>query len=253
MRPRLGPRPLIRIAYAMLLGEGLAARSAELGSDRVNKTDVSGFPQHGFDFAVTTARCESRGRVAKCIASIRVGSTGQQLLHNIDVTAIRGPHQRRTVDDVPCVAVSVMGKQNFDRCRSVVLRRPHQCGLAVEVPGVDISSVLEKHLHQLDVASSGGKHKCRVAVAVARIHIASPVKLGYRRLYVPLIGYRDQIIGLLRIIPAHGNPPYCQTPLFENAAIAERAASCLVRTAQPGGQTRGALYAAVASRDYTVW
>src|SRR5260370_42019357 len=244
-----------RIAYAMLLGQGLkhdpekwvpvfrkrscsnkkierdddskkshpalAARSAEFASDRVNKTDVIGFPQHAFDLAVTIARCESRGRVAKCIASIRVGSVGKQLFHNIDMTAIRGPHQRRTVDDVPCVAVSVMGKQNFDRCRSVVLRRPHQCGLAVEVPGVDISSVLEKHLHQLDVASFGGKHKCRVSVAVARIHLASPVKLGYRRLDVPLICSRDQIIGPLRIIPAHDNPPYWQTRSFENAAIAE--------------------------------
>jgi len=94
---------------------------------------------------------------------------GKQLFHNIDVTAIRGPHQRRTVDDVPCVAVSVMGKQNFDRCRSVVLRRAHQRGHAVEVLGVDISSVLEKHLDQFDVASFGGKRKCRVAVAVARI------------------------------------------------------------------------------------
>jgi hypothetical protein len=71
-------------------GEGLAARSAEFASDRVNKTDLIGFPQHAFDLAVTIARCESRGRVAKCIASIRVGSIGKQLLHNIDVTAIRG-------------------------------------------------------------------------------------------------------------------------------------------------------------------
>jgi hypothetical protein len=110
-----------------------------------------------------------------------------------------------------------MGKQNLDRYRSVVLRRAHQRGLAVEVLGVDIGSVLEKHLHQLDVASFGGKHKCRVAVAVARIHIGSLVQLGYPRLDVPLIGNRDQIIGLLRIIPAHDNPPYCQTPLFENA------------------------------------
>src|SRR5712664_3540104 len=148
----------------MLLGEGLAARRAEFGSDRVNKTAVSGFPQHAFDLAVTTARCESRGRVAKCIASIRVGSTGKQLLHNIDVTAIRRPHQR---------------------------------GHAVEVPGVDISSVLEKHLHQLDVASSGGKHKCRVAVAVARIYIGSLRKPSYRSLDVALIGSRDQIGGLL--------------------------------------------------------
>jgi hypothetical protein len=55
------------------------------------------------------------------------------------------------------------------------------------------------------------------------------------------------------MIPAHDNPPYRQTTLFENAAIAERAASCLVKTAQPAGRTRGALYAAAASRDYTVW
>ena len=110
----------------MRLGEGLASRRAEFGLDRVNKTDVIGLPQHAFDLAVTTMRCEGRGRIAKCIASIRVGSTGKQLLHNINVTAIRGPHQRRTVDDVPCVAVSVMGKQNFDRCRSIVLRRSHQ-------------------------------------------------------------------------------------------------------------------------------
>jgi hypothetical protein len=70
----------------VLLGEGLAARSAELGLDRV-KTDVIGFPQHTFDLAVTIARCESRGRVTKCIASIRVGSMGKQLFHNINVTA----------------------------------------------------------------------------------------------------------------------------------------------------------------------
>ena len=36
MRLRLGPRPSRRIAYAMLLGEGLAARSAGFGLDRVN-------------------------------------------------------------------------------------------------------------------------------------------------------------------------------------------------------------------------
>ena len=36
MRLRLGPRPSRRIAYAMLLGEGLAARSAEFGLDRLN-------------------------------------------------------------------------------------------------------------------------------------------------------------------------------------------------------------------------
>ena len=116
-----------------------------------------------------------------------------------------------------------MGKQNFDRCRSVVLRRAHQRGLAVEVRGVDIGSVLEKHLHQLDVASFGGKHKCRVAVAVARIHIASPLKLGYRRLYVPLIGYRDQIIGL-RIIPAHW-----QSPILSNPLVRKRGYSGLSR------------------------
>jgi hypothetical protein len=46
------------------------------------------------------------------------------------------------------------------------------------------------------------------------------VKPGYRRLDVPLIGSRDQIIELLRIVPAHDNPPYCQTPLFENAGNA---------------------------------
>ena len=169
MRPRLGPRRSRRIAYAMLLGEGLAAHSAEFGLDRADKTDVIGFPQHAFDLAVTIARCESRGCVAKCIASFRVGSMGKQLFHNINVAAIRGPHQRRTVMMSPCVAVSVMGKQNFDCCRSVVLRRAHQRSLAVEVRGVDIGSVLKKHLHQLDVASFGGKHKCRVAVAVARI------------------------------------------------------------------------------------
>ncbi len=37
-------RPPRRIAYAMLLSEGLAAHSAEFGLDRVNKTDVIGFP-----------------------------------------------------------------------------------------------------------------------------------------------------------------------------------------------------------------
>jgi hypothetical protein len=36
---------------------------------------------------VTIARCESRGRVTKCIASIRVGSMGKRLFHNINVTA----------------------------------------------------------------------------------------------------------------------------------------------------------------------
>ena len=66
----------------MLLGEDLAARRAEFGLDRVSKTDVIGFPQHAFDLAVTIARCESRGRVAKCIASIRVGSVGKQFFHN---------------------------------------------------------------------------------------------------------------------------------------------------------------------------
>src|ERR1700682_1676874 len=115
MRPRLGPPRSRRIAYAMLLGEGLAAHRAEFGLGRVNKTDVIGFPQHAFDLAVTIVRCESSSRVAKSIASIRVGAIGKQLFHNINVTAIRGPHQRRTVDDVPGVAVSVMGKQNFDR------------------------------------------------------------------------------------------------------------------------------------------
>ena len=75
----------------MLLGEGLAARGAEFGLDRINKSDVIGFPQHAFDLAVTIARCELRGRVAKCMASIRVGSIGKQLFHNINVTAIRGP------------------------------------------------------------------------------------------------------------------------------------------------------------------
>jgi hypothetical protein len=91
MRPRMGPRLSRRIAYAMLLGEGLAARSAESGLDRVNKTDVIGFPQHAFNLAVTIARCESSGRVVKRIASLRVGSIGKQLFHNINVTAIRGP------------------------------------------------------------------------------------------------------------------------------------------------------------------
>jgi hypothetical protein len=70
-----------------------------------------------------------------------------------------------------------------------------------------------KHLHRLDVASFGGS----VAVAVARTHIGSVVQLGYPRVDVPPIGNRNQIIGLLRIIPAHDNPPCCQTPLFENA------------------------------------
>jgi hypothetical protein len=168
----------------------LVARSAEFWLDRVNKPDVIGFPQHAFDLAVTIVRCESRGRVAECIASIRVGSMGKQLFHNIDVTAICRPHQRRTFGDVPCIAVSVMGKQNFDRSHSAVLRRVHQRGLAVEIFGVDISSILEKHLHQLHVAPFGGKHKCRVAVAVARIHIGSLTKLGYRRPDVPLIRSR---------------------------------------------------------------
>src|SRR3984893_8401196 len=208
MRPPLGAPPSRRLAYAMLRGEGLAARRAEFGLDRVDNTDVIGFPQHAYDLAVTIVRGERSSRVAKCIASIRVDAIGKQLFHNINVTAIRGPHQRRTVDDVTGVAVSVMGKQNFDRYRPVVRRRSHQRGLAVEVPGVDISSVLEKHLHQLGVASFGGKYKRRVAVAVARIHIGSLLKPGYRRLDVPLIGCRDQIIGLLRIIPAHDNPPY---------------------------------------------
>src|SRR5450631_1497026 len=191
MRPRLGPPRSRRIAYAMLLGEGLAARRAEFGLDRVNKTDVIGFPQHALDLAVTIMRCEGSGRVAKCIAGICVGAIGEQLFHNIDVAAIRGPHQGRTVDDVPGVAVSVMEKQNFDRYRPVVRRRPHQRGLAVEVPGVDISSVLEKHLHQFGVASFGGKYKRRIAVAIARIHIGSLLKPGYRRLDVPLIGSRE--------------------------------------------------------------
>src|SRR6266480_8080017 len=192
-------------------------RSAEFGLDSTKR--MSSASQQAFDLAVTVARCESCGRVAECIASIRVGSIGKQLFHNINVTAIGGPHQRRIVDDVRGVAVSVVGKQNFDRCRAAVLRRAHQRGLAVVVPGVDISSVLEKHLHQLDVTSFGGKHKCRVAVAVARIRIGSLAKLGYRRLDVPLIRSRDhrfrRIIWLPRIILAHDNPPYCRTPLFE--------------------------------------
>ena len=49
----------------------------------------------------------------------------------------------------------------------------------------------------LDVASFGREDKCRVAVAVARIHIGSLLKPGYRRLDVPLIGSRDQIVVLL--------------------------------------------------------
>jgi hypothetical protein len=36
MRLRLGPRSSKRIAYAMPLGEGLAARSAGVGLDRIN-------------------------------------------------------------------------------------------------------------------------------------------------------------------------------------------------------------------------
>jgi hypothetical protein len=188
----IGPLvPGRRIAHAIRLGEDLVAHSAEFRLDRVNKTDVIGFPQHAFDVAVTIVRRENSGRVAKCIASIRVGSVGKQLFHNIDVTAICGPHQRRAFGDVSSVAVSMMSKQNFDRSRSAALRRVHQRGLAVEVFGVDISAILEKHLHQLDVASFGGKHKCRVTVAVPRIHIGSIAKLGYRRPDVPLIRSRD--------------------------------------------------------------
>jgi hypothetical protein len=59
-------------------------------------------------------------------------------------------------------------------------------------------------------------------------------------------------LGCFESFPRMAIPHTSQTPLFENAAIAERAASCLVKTAQPGGETRGALYAAAASRDYTV-
>ena len=195
------------------------AHSAEFGLDRVDKTDVIGVPQHALELAVTIVRCENRCRVAKCIASIGVGSMGQQLLHNIDVTAIRGSHQRRTFGNIPCVAVGVMGKQNFDGSHSAVLRRVHQRGLAVEVFGVDIGSILEKHLHQLDVASFGGKHKCGVTVAVARIHIGPFAKLGYRRPDVPLIRSRDYRfpIGLFRIIPAH-----YQIPLTSESTPVER-------------------------------
>src|SRR5260370_7742130 len=109
----------------MLLGEGLAARGAKFASDRVNKTDVIGFPQHAFDLAVTIARCESRGRVTKCIASIRVGSMGKQLFHNINVPAIPGPHQRRTADYLPSLALTLLANQHFDRSRSPVPRPPH--------------------------------------------------------------------------------------------------------------------------------
>jgi hypothetical protein len=62
----------------MPLGEGLAARRAEFGLDRVSKADVIGFPQHAFDLAVTIVRGERSGRVAKCIAGIRVGAIGTQ-------------------------------------------------------------------------------------------------------------------------------------------------------------------------------
>ena len=46
----IGPLvPGRRIARAIRLGEDLVAHSAEFGLDRVNKTDVIGFPQHAFD------------------------------------------------------------------------------------------------------------------------------------------------------------------------------------------------------------
>ena len=70
----IGPGPSRCTAYAKLSGEGLATHSAELRL--VDQTDVVGFPQHAFNLAVTIARCESRGRVAKCIASLYVGPMG---------------------------------------------------------------------------------------------------------------------------------------------------------------------------------
>jgi hypothetical protein len=63
------------------------------------------------------------------------------------------------------------------------------------------------------VASLGGKHKRRVAVAVAHIDVGTLAKLGCRRLDVPLIGSRDQNMGLPRIILAHGDPSGYQTPV----------------------------------------
>src|SRR6266481_2462172 len=78
----------------MLPGEGLAARCAEFGLDRVNKTDVVGFPQHAFDLGVTIARCESSRRVAKCIARIHVGSTAKLRYRRLDVASISGRDHR---------------------------------------------------------------------------------------------------------------------------------------------------------------
>ncbi len=202
----------------------LSTRSAEFGLERAFQTGVTGFQQHGFDLAVTIARCEDRGRVAKFVAGSRIGSTGKQLFHDFDVTAIRGPHQGRAVDDVPCVAVGVMGKQNFDRLHSAVPRRAQQRGLAVLVLLVDIGSALEKHLHQFGVASVRGKHQRGVAVAVARTHIGSLIQLRYQCLCVATIRSRDHrfrgIIGLLRLISAHGNP-LIVGPVVERPGIYE--------------------------------
>src|SRR5258708_37850107 len=98
----------------MLPGEGLAARRAEFGLDRVNKTDVIGFPQQAFDLAVTIARGESGSWVAKCIASLRVRALGKQHFHHINLAATRGPHPMRTLADLPGVAATATSKQNFD-------------------------------------------------------------------------------------------------------------------------------------------
>jgi uncharacterized protein YcsI (UPF0317 family) len=88
----------------------LAAHGAELGLGLFEKIAVTGLPQHAFYPAVAIAHCERGRRVAKYIAHIRVGSMGKQLLHDVDVAAIRGPHQGRGAGDVRCVAIGVMGK-----------------------------------------------------------------------------------------------------------------------------------------------